>query len=413
MRNWHNTVKAAVLATVFPLCTAWAQQTSQQLIEDLLSRVSAAEARIKDLEGKLEQRPQASNETAAAAPAPLPMPAQLMPESGGHDHGGGGLIASGLQMRGFGDIQYVAGDHAKRSTFVLGQFDLFMTSRLADHWTFLAESVVQADPSNNSFGFEIERLQLNYARNEYLNVGFGRYHQSIGYYNTAYHHGTWFQTTTGRPYIFAFEDEGGILPIHNVGVTVSGKLPSGKLDLQYAVEFGNGRTSRSQDTEFVQNVFDENNRKSVNIALSSRPQWFSGLQIGGSFLKDRLYPEGGPKLRQTIASGYAVYHHDKVELLNEFILMRNAAPGAVMNTPGFYTQISRGWRALRPYIRYEYVNVNRRDPYFGDIGRRSGPLGGLRWDAGEFSAFKLELGRLSRTGLPTTTTVAAQVAFAF
>jgi len=36
-----------------------------------------------------------------------------------------------------------------------------------------------------------------------------RYHTAIGYYNTAYHHSTWFQTTTGRPFLFEFEDKGG------------------------------------------------------------------------------------------------------------------------------------------------------------------------------------------------------------
>jgi hypothetical protein len=51
------------------------------------------------------------------------------------------------------------------------------------------------------------------------NVVVGRFHSAIGYSNTAYHHGTWLQTTTGRPLLFQFEDQGGILPIHNVRLT--------------------------------------------------------------------------------------------------------------------------------------------------------------------------------------------------
>ena len=95
----------------------------------------------------------------------------------------------------------------------------------------------------------------------------GRYHTSIGYYNTAYHHGKWFQTAVGRPFLFRFEDEGGILPIHNVGVSVQGRIPSGKLGLNYVAEMGNGRTSRSLDLSPVQNVVSEKNGKSINLAL--------------------------------------------------------------------------------------------------------------------------------------------------
>src|SRR5207247_10157642 len=53
------------------------------------------------------------------------------------------------------------------------------------------------------------------------------------------------QTTIDRPFIFAFEDEGGILPVHNVGLSASGQIPSGRLGLRYIAEIGNGRTSRS------------------------------------------------------------------------------------------------------------------------------------------------------------------------
>jgi hypothetical protein len=41
------------------------------------------------------------------------------------------------------------------------------------------------------------------------------------------------QTAVGRPFIFAFEDEGGILPIYNVGLSAAGRVPSGGLNLQY------------------------------------------------------------------------------------------------------------------------------------------------------------------------------------
>lgn len=219
----------------------------------------------------------------------------------------------------------------------------------------------------------------------------------------------------GRPYLFSFEDEGGILPIHNVGVSAYGKLPSGSLGLHWVAEIGNGRTSRSKDAEFVQNVLDENNRKSVNIALFARPEWAEGLEIGGSVLRDRLYPESKSRINQTVSSAYVAYDRSGVQFLNEVVLMSNKLlddRNTIHNT-GFYSQISKRFRAVSPFVRYEYLNVNGRDPIFGDIGRRSGPLGGLRFEVGEFSAFKVQYGRTSRTGFGSFNDLTGQIAFAF
>ena len=111
----------------------------------------------------------------------------------------------------------------------------------------------------------------------------GRYHTAIGYYNTAYHHSTWLQTATGRPFLFKFEDDSGILPIHNVGVSVTGIIPSGRLGLHYIAEVGNGRASSSPNAEPVQNTVDENNGKSFNLRILFRPTGVRGLQAGFPF----------------------------------------------------------------------------------------------------------------------------------
>jgi hypothetical protein len=390
------------------------------MLEKVLQRLKDAEARIRQLEERQNAPPSTTTAAAAAVDTP-PAPAAMAPDMSSHNHEN--ALASGLQIRGFGDFSYFASDQkGATNSFVLGQFDLFMTSKLSDKWDFLAESVIQADSTTNTFGFEIERLEVIYHANEYFNVAMGRYHQTIGFYNTAFHHGTWFQTTAGRPLLFEFEDGGGILPIHNVGIAVDGKIPSGKLNLHYYAEIGNGRTSHSRDAEFVQNVFDENNRKSVNLALSARPEGLHGAQVGGSFLMDRLYPDGGPKVHQTIGSAYIAWVRPKYEILNEAVLVSNrlystaasaVAPGTTIHSTGFYSQVSHSFGVLRPYFRYEYLNVNHRDPIFYDMGRQSGPIFGLRWDAGEVSAFKVQFGQMSRPGLPSVNSVMGQIAFAF
>lgn len=78
-----------------------------------------------------------------------------------------------------------------------------------------------------------EPLEVGPQDHPAINVGVGRFHSAIRYYNTAYHHGTWLQTTTGRPLLFQFEEQGGILPIHNVGLKAPGGIPSGAHGLHY------------------------------------------------------------------------------------------------------------------------------------------------------------------------------------
>ena len=82
---------------------------------------------------------------------------------------------------------------------------------------------------------------LTYKPSRYFQISFGRFHSMIGYYDLAYHHATWLQTTVDRPFLLAFEDHGGILPVHNVGVSMQGKVPSGSLNLNWGFETGNGR----------------------------------------------------------------------------------------------------------------------------------------------------------------------------
>ena len=45
------------------------------------------------------------------------------------------------------------------------------------------------------FNIELERLIIRYDLNDYFKVSFGRYHTPINYWNTAYHHGAWLQTS--------------------------------------------------------------------------------------------------------------------------------------------------------------------------------------------------------------------------
>ncbi len=392
------------------------------LIAELLARVQQLEQEVRELKAAHAAASPAADSrqpVAAAAPAPAPAPmAANVPHDQQPMPGMDQTPATGsptMQFHGFSDIDYRA-DSLKGDTnsFFLGQFNLFITSKLSDHINFLAESVVEADPQNH-MGIDLERLLLIYSASDYFTLSAGRYHTAIGWYNTAYHHSTWMQTAVGRPFLFEFEDNGGILPIHNVGLSATGRIPSGNLGLHYVAEIGNGRASRSRLDEPVQNVVDENNGKAFNFAVYSRPAALRGFQTGFSVYHDNLAPAGAPNVGQTIMAVHAIYQSSKFEWLNEGLVIRNAiANGArVIHTSGFYSQISRKFGEVRPYFRYQYVNVPSSDPIFPDVGMMHGPSVGIRYDFSEFAAFKFQYDRTQRRLLSGFNGITTQLSFAF
>jgi hypothetical protein len=388
-------------------------------INRMMRRVEELEARVRDLE--------AVKTTAAARPAPPPAtetvatttaPA-VRQESGQtldiHDNHDAPRTRPTLQLQGFADVDYRATNNGgTNNAFLLGQLDLFITSRLSDKFNVLSELVIQAG-QDNSFSFEIHRLLLQYYPNDYFNLNVGRYHTGIGYYNTAFHHGQWFQTAATRPSIFDFEGQGGVLPLHNVGVSLAGRIPSGSLGLRYLAEVGNGRSINSPGDRAVQTANDENSSKSVNFGLLMRPDWARGMQAGFSIYRDRLSPDGRPHVNQTIMAAHAVFRNSDYEWLNEALLMRHAPAGRrrVFNTPAFYTQVARRFGDTWPFFRYEYSNTPDDDPLFPTVGRRNGPTAGLRYDFTEFAAFKVQYDHRQQRRLRSLDKLLLQLAFTF
>jgi len=406
-----------------------------ETIRLLLQRVAELEAKVKKID-QLEARvKQLEDEKLAAASAPAaPVAAQTSaaPEKESElqeeppvpermD-----VSKTLLRIRGFGDIN-LHGDNQKGDTtsFTLGQLNLFVTSDISERFKVLSEIIFEGGPDNiygvttgqrNTFGVDVERFLVEYSHNDYFKLAAGRWHTAIGYYNTAYHHSTWFQTAADRPFLFAFEDRGGILPIHSVGASASGLIPSGRLGLHYVAEVGNGRASRSPLTEEpVQNVIDDQNHKAYNLAIFSRPEAVPGLQVGFSAYRDLLAPANSPRVDETILAAHAVFVRPSFEWLNEALVVRHTPLGSAdtFNTPGFYTQVSKKFGSYRPYFRYQYVNAANAEPIFPDIKLRQGPSVGIRFDASESVAVKLQYDYTALRQQASVSGLALQIGFTF
>jgi hypothetical protein len=333
-----------------------------------------------------------------------------------------------LHIRGFFDFDFDKGLAAQNlqypigatsnSTFRAGEFDLFMTSQLSDNLSFLAEFVASSDQTN-AFGIDLERFQLTYRPSKYFEISAGRFHTDIGYYNTAFHHGTWFSTATGRPFMYYFEDSGGPLPVHELGVTTTGLVPgSGKWNLHWTAEIGNGSSEFGSPNygDGVENFASDRNHKDLNFAFYTKPEWISGLQVGASFLTGDLLPYSGivPKVDQKISSIYAVYINGKWESLNEAVLLRHRIPdGRSYNSPLSYTQLAYRFGKYRPYFRFQENNIPNNDPASQFTGRYEGPSVGVRMDFFDYAALKLQYNRIYLRDAATQNGFETSLAFTF
>jgi hypothetical protein len=315
----------------------------------------------------------------------------------------------------FGDVKFSAVDSlGSRNGFALGQFDLFGRSQLSEDLSVLTEATLTALPRNN-FNARLERLLLTFAPNDYFVASAGRYHTSIGYYNSGYHHGSWFQTAIGRPLVFAIDGALGLLPSHTLGVSATGDVPSGALGLHYLAELGSGRASQSSAALASQPALVDNNTPSINVGLMARPDRFDGLQVGATLYRDRLTLQDTSKapIDEMVGAAYALYKTDVVELLGEWTTVHHRSRGAgdANSSRGYYAQASRRFRAVRPYVRYAYLDVPKSNQPLGFLGRRSGPTMGIRYDFDALAALKLQTSHLKQTTRPTMNRVDAQVSF--
>lgn len=389
------------------------QNLGPEAVAKLIKRLDAQDEKIKNQDARLQSQDMELKDlrtkvSTGTAPAPEAMPA-LPPPS-----------FPNLQFHGFGDIDYHASDRAgEKNAFTLGELDIFLTSQLAENLSMLSETVFAADDQNN-FGLDIERLILQYKPKDWLNIEAGRFHTAIGYYNTAYHHGTWFQNAVGRPWFLNYEDTGGLVPVHTVGVSIHGELPVlPKMGLQYFVEVGNGRNySTSTGNNPVQSAVDNNGFKAFNLAFTSRPECLPGLQFGAGAYHDTVTGGGFPRIDEWMFHEHVVYKNSVWEFLSEGYLFRHQAAGgpAHFSTAAF-AQVARKFGLFTPFVRFSYVNLSMSDFIYtsllGNAGAHYGPGVGVRYDFSSFAALKVQFDRSFDTGTRGANEVTVQAAFTF
>jgi hypothetical protein len=316
--------------------------------------------------------------------------------------------AQETKIRGFTDVDLTASDAPRTAwAFGLGQFDTFITSKLAERWSFLSEAVFEFD---NDFVVDVERLMVTYRASEQFEVSAGKHHTPFGYWNTAYHHGTLLQPTIARPLMFKFEDDGGPLPVHTTGVMAAGRNIT-SLHLGYDVMIGNGIGSTP--------ISDNNAAKSVTIALHS--QVTSVLRIGASYYHDRISAGTAAlstaplaeSLRRGMYGGFVAYLGPRYEAVGEYQRVTDeGATAGRRNSDLYYLYGGVRFGNLTPYAEFNDLRFAAGDPYFDSGNRRLGVVG-ARYDFASTTALKAEYHRARSANGSWVNEGALQVAVGF
>jgi hypothetical protein len=446
----------ALLIFLF-LKPVWAQNSDQtiaaleQEIKELQQCDRELEERIRALEtNQRPASPEASSDllvSTIASPAPPP----LSPDAQDSTQSSPSMPAEmhslrGIQWRGFAEVDYKVLNQSvpelgiygfvpgSAGDFFTGDFDLFLTHRLTDHMSLLAD-VDFEEIDSQQFRIDLRRMLFKYDANDHLHLSLGRYQISNGYYNWAFPSATFLQTTADRPLLMEFANDGGPLPTQAVGISATGAIPSGHLGLHYVAEYGSSDTMRPYITG-TGLFLDENNGNHTNVGIFITPDFVPELRIGASFYRDQIsdlialslggedigtegvdgyVPSETARWNQTIVNGHVVYVTPKIEFLNEGFLIRQASigPGETYDTPAFYSQLSRKFGHIRPFFRYQYFNASQQNVFYNDIGLRYGPSFGARYDFNEFWDFKAQLDHTIRRDLPNLSGLHLQLSGTF
>jgi hypothetical protein len=310
----------------------------------------------------------------------------------------------GVPLHGFADVGYEHSSNepnGRKGGFALGNLDIYLTPEIGRVKSII-ELVFEYGPDNSALATDLERLQFGYTFSDAATLWAGRFHTPYGFWHTGFHHGQQIQTAATRPRFLDFEDKGGILPSHSVGLHLAGSVRAGEGKVQYDAYLANG--TRIADGVLDFNPFKDDNANKL-VGGNLRYEFggaLEGLTLGthgftqhaGEFSGDSLVSN----TKVSMLGAFAVLDKDNWEVLTEYYRFRNkdlsGSTGTHSSWAGFAQAGYTFGEAWTPYLRFEKASLDQRDNYFA--GQESGrsykrQVMGLRYNLNEVSALKVEL----------------------
>jgi hypothetical protein len=338
----------------------------------------------------------------------------------------------------FGDVGggIVGGNHGydTKPSFGINNFSMLFSGNLENSLRFVSEMSVEPN-EGNEIGIDLERLSLRWTAPFGAWVEAGRTHIDLGYWNNAYHHGTWLQPSILRPRAVRFEDSGGILPVHWIGAAVGwlGKL-AGDTALRASVAVGNGRGYQEDD---LQLKFDTHAPKQAYAQVELKGVGLRDLSVGVSGVYGYISPDArraDPRgLFETIGGAHIAFPSTPFMLLSEGYVVSHEGGGASWQMYDAFLLVGYSIRWLTPYVMGElnrtkggadpFYVIDPKNPLVIDgvptpdipnmtaFGLYEGTVG-LRFDVSTWCAVKTEY-RLTRFDDQHLTTHLGYVAWQF
>lgn len=296
-----------------------------------------------------------------------------------------------FNIMGFGDISYISKDGSNTDGFAIGQAVAQLSASLGHSFSAFGEFTATAKDSE--YSFEVERLIVKYDFSDHYKLSAGRYHTPVGYWNSAFHHGAWLQTTTSRPEMLKFGSK--IVPIHFVGVLLEGNVGANDLGIEYKAGFGNGRHS---NIARAGDAGDLNGDKAWMLQVNARPRNIYGLNVGLGFYSDEISLPGIPNIEERTVSAYAAWNKETPELIVEYLHSTHESVADSSDSgdvDAWYAQVAYRLSGKRhdwkPYLRAERVRVDDTDPLLSSENLNyDGGILGVRWDFNPYAALKAE-----------------------
>jgi len=301
------------------------------------------------------------------------------------------LMQPEFSFLGFGDFSYLSRDAGRPDGFAVGQAVAHVTASLDNSLLVFGEFSMTA--KDNEYKATVERLIVRYEFSDSFKLSGGRYHSPIGYWNSAFHHGAWLQTTISRPEMVRFGSK--IVPVHFVGLLLEGSLPKNRLGLSYAAGFGNGRHANVAQAG---DAGDINGDNAWMLQLNASPSGFLGVKAGIGYYSDTVSPTDRADIDERTFSAYFAWERESPEFIVEFLNSTHefVADSSINgNVDAWYAQfgyrLSGRNKQWKPYARYESNEVDDSDPLLGDQGLNyDAAILGVRWDFSAYASLKAE-----------------------
>jgi hypothetical protein len=322
----------------------------------------------------------------------------------------------GLELHGFGDVGFTATGPGHDSGAHIGALDFYLTPKLTDRIKFLFELNFECCDEGH-IGVDLERSQIGYTASDYLTIWAGRFHTPFGYWNTAFHHGAQLQTTILRPKFLDFEDAGGIIPAHTVGLWATGSAKTSGGRLGYDVYVGNAPTIQMSDPAVAgSGELDPGLAGAGDRAATVGGRLYfafrggaDGLLVGVHAFTSKVADNAVVRNRTRVEmfGPWLAYLEDNWEVLAEQYSFRNtdlSGSTGSHSSHAWYAQAGRQIGQWVPYARYEVASLDQNDAYFAQQesgGSYKRVLAGLRYDINPKTALKLEAHRTKLTDRAT------------